>query len=400
MADSNSKGETQQEETDFPWHLGVYDAHCHPTDAVSSFGKISSMKTRVLTIMATRAQDQDLVADFATKLATSRESLHKQDEQGQVIPAFGWHPWFSHQIYDDLPASPGQIKEQPSKEAHYQKVISPPPDDETFVMSLPQPRPLSALLTQLRNHLEHYPLSLVGEIGLDRAFRIPGTESLQANFQPDPTLTPGGRQGRLLSQYRVDMDHQRKILTSQLHLAGQLQRAVSVHGVAAHGVVYDTIRDTWRGHERTVLSKRAKKRRGSIDAAHAHEDEGLDDGEKTRQHFSLPFPPRVCLHSYSGPPETAKQYLHTSVPALVFFSFSHLVNFSNASNKAVDVIKTIPDDRILVESDLHVAGDQMDELMEAIIRRICQIKGWSLADGVKQLASNWRQYILGDIHRC
>ena len=394
-----SVGDVEHEDKDanFPWHFGVYDAHCHPTDIFSSVDKIPGMKTRALTIMGTRAQDQDLVAAFAKKFAITTQSMKAGDNSQRLIPAFGWHPWFSYQIYDDLDIDCGQIEQQSLKSTHYMKVISPSPGEEKFLDSLPQPRPLSHLLKQLRNHLEQYPFSLVGEIGLDRAFRIPGSETLQANFRPDPSLTPGEREGRTLSQYRVDVDHQRKILTAQLKLAGELRRAVSIHGVAAHGVLFDTMRDTWRGHEHIVQSKRARKRQASAGATPTHEVEGLQIMERLQHPTPLPFPPRICLHSYSGPAETLKQYLHPSVPAAIFFSFSHLVNFSKPSDKAIDVIRLVPDNRILVESDLHAAGDEMDSLMEAITRRVCQIKGWSLAYGVPRLGSNWKHFVFGDI---
>lgn len=388
--------EIEPKDETFPWHLGVYDAHCHPTEIASSLENIPNMKTQALTVMGTRAQDQGLVAVFAEILALDKASSGKPDSHGRLVPAFGWHPWFSHLIWDDLSIDRGMTDAPPSKNGHYRSVISPSPDDEPFLNSLPQPLPLSAVLDQLRTNLQHYPISLVGEIGLDSAFRIPGTEILYEDFEPDPSSTPGGREGRRLSKYRVNMDHQRRILTMQLRLAGELRRAVSVHGVSAHGVLYNTLRDTWRGHERLPSSKRAMKRQASVNASHDHEVTSVSkDAEIVHDAVPLPFPPRICLHSYSGSMDTLKLYLHSSIPATIFFSFSHLVNFSNASNKAIDIIRAVPVDRILTESDSHAAGSKMDELMENIVRRICEIKGWSLAEGVKQLASNWKHFVFG-----
>ena len=190
------------------------------------------------------------------------------------------------------------------------------------------------------------------------------------------------------------MQHQRRILNAQLTIAGEMQRAVSVHGVAAHGVVLDTLQETWRGHERRILSKRARKRRASVDAAHHVGGKPEANEESSGSGDPKPFPPRICLHSYSGPADL-RQYLHPSVPATIFFSFSRLVNFSSASSKAVAAIQAVPDDRILAESDLHAAGEKMDDLLEDIVRKICQIKGWTLEEGVTRLRENWVDYIFG-----
>ena len=385
-----------------PWHLGVFDAHCHPTDTVPSIDKIATMKTRALTIMATRGQDQSIVADFADRLGITSDSIPElkstesaRKTRGYLVPCFGWHPWFSHQIYDDTLHNQDQTNIIANKSVHYKAVLSPSPsEDDDFIMSLPDPRTLSGLISQTRAYLERYPLALIGEVGIDRAFRIPGLEMTDKIYEKDPALTPGGREGRRLSPYRVDITHQKNILKAQLNLAGEMQRGVSVHGVAAHGVVFETLQQTWRGYEKPILSRRERNKQANTMAA--PDDEGLSEEENSKPSRPKPFPPRICLHSYSGPPDTLRHYLHPSTPTVIYFSFSRLVNFSSpTSRKAIDVIKAVPDDKILAESDLHAAGEKMDDLLEEIIRTICEIKEWSLEKGVKQLGMNWVRFVFG-----
>lgn len=368
----------------------LLDAHCHPSDTMAaSTAAMPSMRASILAVMATRAQDQHLVhtlaADYGVRDASDYQSLLHDDGSGaRVVPAFGWHPWFSHQLYDDTAAEPTYIpphkddntnaKAQAAKLSHYQAVLSPSPSetDVAFIDSLPPPQPLSTFLSSTRTHLSTYPLALVGEVGIDKAFRLPEpwtTTTISPPSSRDDELTPGGREGRRLSPYRVRMPHQQTVLRAQLALAGAENRAVSVHGVQAHGVLFETVAATWKGHERRVQTRRQKR----MVAAGAEDSEDEDDDGSEQAAGGRPYPPRVCLHSFSGSSETLKQWLAPSIPADIFFSFSAAVNLGDEEaddrqDRLVEVVRLVPDDRLLVESDLHRAGEAMDAALDSTLR--------------------------------
>lgn len=412
----------------FPWHLPVFDAHCHPTDTMSSVASFTGMRTNILTIMATRSQDQHLVAEVASthgvkgsgflrgrplpmeatdsKAAASAASATLSAERGcQVVPSFGWHPWFSYQLYDDAAedstynpptqgATQGEDLDQAllsAKKVHYQAVLAPSRDDDAFIASLPTPVPLSTFIESARSNLIAHPHALVGEIGLDKAFRLPQKWDPDLAASRDEGLTPGGREGRLLSPYRVRMPHQERILLAQLRLAGEVGRPVSVHGVQAHGTLYDTVATCWKGHEKHIPSRREKRMvaPGAEDNDESEPD-AMDSGGK-------PYPPRICLHSYTGSLEGVQRWTHRAIPARIFFSFSTAVNLGTDAGieKFAEVVKAVPDDRILVESDLHIAGEGMDTALEDMYRRVCDIKGWGLEVGVQRIGRNYEEFIYG-----
>lgn len=352
--------------------------------------EIPKMKAQALNVMATRLQDQHLVAEVAEEYGLkSKPSAENQNLDGHVISCFGWHPWFSYQMYDDTDGDDFKGDEE-KKIKHYRSALTPSPDDMEYIKSLPEPQSLKEYLQQTKEWLEKFPLSLIGEIGIDKSFRIPEQWTPETETMRDRSATPGGREGRRLTPYRVSMEHQKKVLVSQLKLAAELGRPVSVHGVGAHGFLFDTLESTWKGHEKKITSKRKEK---LIKDIKNFPDDELEDCDKSTHNF-LPFPPRICLHSYSGPPNTLKQYFHPSVPTDIYLSFSSTINMATAASaKVVEVIKQVPADRLLVESDLHIAGDEMDRRLEEMCRKICEVRGWVLEDGVKQLGDNWRKFV-------
>ncbi|KAF5628291.1 Cut9 interacting scn1 [Fusarium tjaetaba] len=364
---------------------------------MASITEIPSMRASALTIMATRAQDQDLVMDVTSHHCNpDLKSLLRENSEATsicAIPSFGWHPWFSHLLYDDsadtptFQPTPGSETDNAAKQTHYNAVLQPAPSPD-FVTSLPPPVAISSFLNATESRLSTNPHALVGEIGLDKAFRLPEPWLPSNHIERDPTLTPGGREGRQLSPYRVKIEHQIDVLAAQLRLAAKAGRAVSVHGVQAHGILHETLAATWKGHEREVITRR--KRRLVASGAEDFSDEDDDGSEK-------PYPPRICLHSFSASVEVLRQYLNRTIPARIFVSLSTAVNLSTDAtrNKTDDVLRALPDDSILVESDLHIAGEQMDSALEDMYRHVCEVKGWNLDEGVKKIAKNYEEFIFG-----
>ncbi|RPB01196.1 Metallo-dependent hydrolase [Choiromyces venosus 120613-1] len=384
--------------TESTWNLGIHDAHCHPTDTMSKATIIPSMKAKSLTVMGTRQSDLPLVASLA------------KDYPEKVVPSFGHHPWFSYLVYDDTGGEEGA---EMDKKEHYTTVLTGTPTED-LISALPAPRKLSSLITELRRHLETFPKALVGEIGIDRGFRIPFPDS--SSTEAHAVYTPGDAEdGKRLTNHRVSMEHQKKIFVAQLKLAGELNRAVSVHGVQCHGALFDIFRELWRGHEVEVESRKEmkKRRRRAKGGGEGHEylpdiedsEEDSDNGKKGQEDAPKPYPPRICLHSFSAPAQTLQQYLtppspKKRYPSRVFFSFSSTINArpeKGHMEKIVETVKGVPTDRVLVESDLHAAGEEMDAALEGAVRVVAGIKGMGINECVKMLGENWREFVFGDV---
>jgi Tat protein secretion system quality control protein TatD with DNase activity len=319
----------------------LHDAHCHPTDHPETLSQIDSTSGGSLCAMSTRPNDQSLVATFS------------QDNPNTVIPFFGYHPWFAHLF---------AIEEN----GHYETILKPSPPGE-FLCHLPKPLLWEEYLQQLRNRLESNTTAQVGEIGLDKSFRLPTHTNGERDISTRKELSP----------YKTSQDHQLRIFIDQCKLAGEFGRAVSVHGVQCHGLVFSTLQSLWKGYEK----KSSKK----------HKVNGTDGNDS----IGRPFPPRICIHSSSLPVDTLKQYLQRSVPSTIYFSFSTVIN-ARYGQKLLDLIVAVPDDRILIESDWHSEGSIRRNQLQDIARVVISTKKWSVEEGIEKLERNFRQFVYGN----
>ncbi|KAG8830848.1 hypothetical protein FRC17_004164 [Serendipita sp. 399] len=127
----------------------------------------------------------------------------------------------------------------PPKEEHYRRLFmangsTKEAEFQQLLSALPDPVPLKEILDGVKTNLVDHPAALLGEVGLDRSFRIA--------FQPLPAPPP-----RKLSPFSVPIDHQIAILEAQLDLAVELQRNVSLHSVGSQQVTMDLLK---RMHEK------------------------------------------------------------------------------------------------------------------------------------------------------
>ncbi|KAF8899080.1 TatD DNase family Scn1 [Infundibulicybe gibba] len=326
----------------------LVDVHCHPTDAPTI--STATMNELPITIcaMASKQSDQALVHDLALAYPS------------KVIPAFGYHPWFSHTI--------STLDPPPSKHLHYRNLFfsgsleSDNEDLESIFASilphLPNPTPLPEILDTLRTNLTSHPTALLGEVGLDRIFRIPFPSSLSS--------TP-----RRLTPFTVPIEHQLFILEAQVSLAVELRRPISLHSVKAQGATLDFL-------------KRMRNQHGP-----QWDEISLD------------------MHSCGVSPQTWRE-IEKHNPN-IYLSLSTVINMRSPNHRAL--ISACAPDRLLAESDYNDVGHCTERTWD-MVQIIAEVRGWRIEDKgwdtvdesyedeqeigvVRRLEQNWRAFRQG-----
>ncbi|KAJ4478002.1 hypothetical protein C8R41DRAFT_897140 [Lentinula lateritia] len=318
----------------------VVDVHCHPTDAPSILPESMEKLDITICAMSSKPSDQPLVYNLA------------KSHPRKVIPCFGYHPWFSHLVC---------LRGDVSKEDHYRDLFCTSSAEDledleafnTLLTSLPLPIPLDNLLVDLRRNLEEFPHAMLGEVGLDRAFRIPYDYNASA---------------RKLSPFTVPIQHQITILQAQMDLAVELGRNISLHSVKAHQPTMELLANMETKH-------------------------GVDRWNKIS----------LDLHSCGFKPEMLKDIQRRYANA--FLSLSTVIN--GRSPNHLSLLKVCDPLRILVESDYNDV-DMCTEQTWGMIRTTADVKGWTIetewneneSDSskwgvVRRLEENWLRFKAG-----
>jgi Tat protein secretion system quality control protein TatD with DNase activity len=214
--------------------------------------------------------------------------LRHTEQSTRRLAALGVHPWYIPSILADS-------------------------DHDSNAKGSKVPQTNATWLSDLEALLQQHSRCMVGEIGLCKMAKFVRTFA-------------DGKAAALQLQ--------RQVLVSQLRLAAQYQRPVSIHCVNQHGVLLDALKELWI------------------------------DGD-------VPAPPAMALHSYTGTAHQVGQLLQweqnrqprkdSGLPApqpLLYFGFSHSVNYvmcrsDKSRMQGRDTVRAIPRDRLLVESDVH-----------------------------------------------
>ena len=155
-----------------------------------------------------------------------------------------------------------------------------------------------------------------------------------------------------LDRVRLDTPWEAQLSAFALHvrLASELRRALVVHAVRADGALLDLLR--------------AEATAGTL-------------------------PPVLVMHAFGGSAETAANLLRLGAEAetKVFFGFSER---AVRLRRAPAVIQSVPESRLLLESDEHIP-DQALRAVASACERLAAVRAWSLAQAAEQTAENARE---------
>ena len=245
-------------------------------------------------------------------------ALEYASQSSRILPALGIHPWY---LGDILLVNDNNNMDKSNKESQS--------NIERYIDW--------RWLNDLETHLSEHPRLIIGEIGLCK----------MARFVRDFPKNNGGKATAIALQ--------KLVFSKQLQLAARWLRPVTVHCVDAHGMFMETL---WE------ILQRVKE--------DSCPEEVNEDGNK--KHWRTAFPSAIAMHSFTGTAHQVNEILaferalldpedeDGNEAILFYFGVSHSINHlmctsEKSRKKGIEAIRSIPANRLLVESDVHASVD-------------------------------------------
>lgn len=286
--------------------LQYVDAHCHLS---------TNDRENVDVHLSDVVQCADVVRCIMSSNPYDWKKLKNLEKSVGLHKSFGVHPWYCHLF--------NLGEEVVDKFDHYSSVLDCKDKSafDAILLKLPEPIPLEKYIA---SEFKNEEVQLIGEIGLDKLFRLPENGFYVQSEKP-----------ARLSRVRVKMSHQIEIFKRFCILARENGKPISLHDVKCHGLLFD------------ICVKEI-----------------------------LPFEVvNVCLHSFTGSPETLGQFWLRYFPeARLFFSLSKWINFKSESSGR-KLVAIIPRSCILSETDYPidiVPPMEMTEQLEHVCTQITE----------------------------
>ena len=314
-------------------------------NAFSSDGNLVAREPYVhiggIAIMSTQPRDFPVVKQLAKELHIKRLGMDLQDDTGMnIVRCYGVHPWFLKQANADFAAVANEKCSDPSQNA-------------------------PAWLSYLKYNLEADPSSHVGEIGLDGA-----------RYDIDPLTNE-----KVLA---ATIESQIEAFESQMHLAADLKRSVSVHAVHCWGQFMNSMKNikmTRMKMRKDKISLRKRLEREMYLSENEDERNLIAERLKDVEDDFLVLPPKIYFHAFGGPKAVVDQLdaicREKSMPSYVtetFYGFAPVVNFR--APKTENVMHKVGIGRLVLESDLEDFNEVRSDLKTGVefIARVFEIE--------------------------
>eukprot|EP01132_Coremiostelium_polycephalum_P003943 gene3943-4925_t len=275
------------------------NTHCHIQEDTDEFQSSTQLPFDKLLLMGTSVEDWDRVNNLTNLYQQQHKDSNNNNNNNsnKFIRCFGIHPWFAYKYNP-----PAELLGKPLS---FTTVASN--NNNKWVKFL-------------RDNLERYPESIVGEIGIDKVSKVRATG-------------------------KCELEGQWNVFNKQMELAAEYNRLVSLHCVQLHGKLLE--------YFMTIPLDR--------------------------------FPRKIALHTYGGKPATVVQFLKIKDKGSRFYFGFSFINLS--SSKIDKVIKAIPDDRILLESDQNTPLKAIDCVFD-VVYTISKAKNWTIEQTIERTRQN------------